>query len=283
MSNTATAAPRVDAALRAGTARLMDCSDSPELDAQLLLAKTLDWPRSRLFAYPEVLLTAAQQQHFEQLLKQRQAGQPVAYLLGEQEFWSLPLSVSDAVLVPRADTEELVAWALNAAGAQAQVLDLGTGSGAIAIALAHERPQWTLCASDRSAAALQLAAANARRHGLQIEWAEGSWLQPWQGRRFDLILSNPPYLAADDPHLPALRHEPASALVAGDDGLADLRQIIREAPAHLHDGGALALEHGLDQGAAVRALLQAAGFKQVATQHDLAGHERVSHGRWQSA
>ena len=261
---------------------LQQSSDSPELDAQLLLAHCLDWPRSRVFAYPEHEPNSKQIQQFEHLLQQRQDKVPVAYLIGEQEFWSLSLQVGPDCLVPRPETEDLVAWALEQGSAAAKVLDLGTGSGAIAIALAHERPEWQITATDRSATALQLAQDNAQRHRCRLKFLQGDWFQPVQEQDYDLILSNPPYLADDDPHLGDLPHEPQQALVAGADGLADLQRLAEQAPGFLRDGGQLAMEHGMSQGAAVRELLKQRGFREIATERDLAGLERFTHGRWRA-
>ena len=191
------------------------------------------------------------------------------------------LQVGPAVLVPRPDTETLVDWALELlAGIEApQVADLGTGSGAIALALKHRYPTAQVCAVELSAAALEVAQANAVRLGLTLEFVQGSWWQPLQGRHFHLVVSNPPYIAGHDPHLDALRHEPALALTPGGDGLSALAQIVREAPAHLHAGGWLLLEHGYDQQEAVQQLLTEAGFVAVSTRADLAGRPRCSGGR----
>ena len=259
---------------------LQNTSDSPELDAQLLLAHCLDWPRSRLFSHPEHTLEMAQAKQFLALITQRKDKVPVAYLLGEHEFWSLPLQVNPDCLVPRPETEDLVSWVLEQDLDNARVLDLGTGSGAIAIALAHERPHWTITASDASQTALQLARDNAARSNCNIEFVQGSWFQPIRGKNYDLIVSNPPYLADDDPHLADLQHEPQQALIAEEQGLADLRHIAEQAPLFLRGGGLLAMEHGMSQGAQVRDLLQARGFEDVATQRDLAGLERFTHGCW---
>lgn len=270
----------VSAALKQAAERLEAASTSARLDAELLLAHVLDWPRSRLFARSDEVLSTQQQAAFEQLLQQRETGVPVAYLLGRQEFWSLSLEVSSDCLVPRPETEDLVVWVLQQELAHGAVLDLGTGSGAIALALAHERRDWSVTATDASEAALAVARSNAQRLGLPVTFASGSWFAAVAGQRFDLIASNPPYLAADDPHLPSLRHEPRQALVAQDDGLGDIRQIITQAPGFLHAGGQLVLEHGMAQGADVRDLLRQRGFADAATQADLAGLERFTHGQW---
>ena len=222
----------------------------------------------------------------------RARGVPLAYLLGEREFHGLTLQVTPDVLVPRPDTEVLVDWALELLaerdagyGAEAgasdppTVADLGTGSGAIALALKHAHTRAQVCAVERSAAALTVARANGQRLGLPVEWLQGDWFAPLADRRFDLIVSNPPYIDGADAHLAALHAEPIAALTPGTDGLAALRVLARGAPSHLQPGGWLLLEHGHDQGAAVRSLLQAAGLEQVQTRRDLGGQERCTAGR----
>jgi release factor glutamine methyltransferase len=201
--------------------------------------------------------------------------------VGEKEFFGLMLAVDDRVLVPRPDTETLVEWALQVlAGRQAPaVIDLGTGSGAIALALKHQRADARIEAVDRSEAALVVARANGERLGLAVAWRSGHWLAG-ASQGYDLVVSNPPYIRADDPHLRALTHEPLAALAAGDDGLHDLRSIVAAAPAHLAPGGWLLLEHGWDQAEPVRALLAAAGFEDIGSRQDLAGIARCSGGRW---
>jgi len=256
------------------------------LDAQLLLAKTLLRPRAWLIAHDDEQLSPAQVDAFEADCRRRADGEPLAYVLGEREFHGLRLQVSPAVLVPRPDTETLVDWALQLLGtplAEApEVADLGTGSGAIALALKHRHPAAHVCAVDCSDGALDVARANAARHGLQVEWLLGDWWQPLQGRRFDLVVSNPPYVAGDDPHLAALRHEPALALTPGGDGLAALARIVHNAAAHLRDGAWLLLEHGHEQAGAVCRLLADAGFEAAQTRADLAGKPRCSGGRWKT-
>ncbi|MBQ1782522.1 MAG: peptide chain release factor N(5)-glutamine methyltransferase [Gammaproteobacteria bacterium] len=275
--------PTIDAALHWANGQLT-ASDSPRLDGQVLLCHQLQRPRSYLFAYGDRLLSASDWQGFQQLVAARADGQPVAYLVGEREFWSLPLKVSDATLIPRPDTEVLVAHALSLSlAAQSRVADLGTGSGAIALALASERPLWQLWASDRSPEALAVAEANAVRLALtNVQFCCGDWYQPLPAAALplQLIISNPPYLAAVDPHLGEgdLRFEPATALVAGDDGLADLRLLIEQAYRYLEPAGYLLLEHGATQGPAVAALMAMAGFSAEPVL-DLAGHWRASCGR----
>ena len=254
-------------------------SASPRLDAELLLAHALRVERSTLKAHPERLAAPAASALFESLLTRRAAGEPIAYLLGRREFWSLDLCVSPAVLVPRPETETLVEQALARNGdAPMDVLDLGTGSGAIALALKRERPAWRIAAVERSMPALAIATGNGARLGLAVEWLAGDWFEPVAGRRFHLIVSNPPYIALGDPHLAALAYEPTSALTAGHDGLDALRKIVAGAAVFLAPGGGLLLEHGADQGAAVQALLTRAGFSGVETATDGAGRPRVGMG-----
>lgn len=279
------ASPRdtVAALLAAAAARLGATSRSPRLDAELLLAFVLGSARARLVAWPEAPVDAIAARRFDELLARRAAGEPLAYLTGTRDFWTLALAVDARVLVPRPETELLVELALRLLPAEgsARVLDLGTGSGAIALALAGERPQWRLAAVDRSAAALEVARANAVRLGIDnVEFLEGSWFGPVGARRFDAIVANPPYLAAGDPHLgdDGLSCEPRGALVAGTTGLEDLAVIVAGAGAHLEGGAPLLLEHGSTQGEAVRELLARAGFTAVRTQCDLAGQPRLSLG-----
>jgi release factor glutamine methyltransferase len=260
--------------------------DSPtaQLDAELLLAYVLDKPRSYLFTWPEKTLSEAQSQTFMALLERRQRGEPVAYLLGRQGFWTLDLQVAEHTLIPRADTELLVEAALQLTDADSplQVLDLGTGTGALALALASERPQWTVTGVDRIESAVTLAQSNQQQLQLSnVRFLVGHWFSALTDQRYDLILSNPPYIADTDPHLQQgdLRFEPLSALVSGADGLDDLRLIIAQAPNYMTANGWLLLEHGYDQAGAVRKLLQQAGFVEVSSQRDLGGHERISLGR----
>ena len=262
----------------------LPASPTARLDAELLLAAVLGKPRSYLRTWPEHEPGAEQLAAFAALLERRRAGEPVAYILGHQGFWSLDLEVAPHTLIPRPDTELLVETALQLAPATPQrVLDLGTGSGAIALALASERGGWQVIGVDRIAEAVALAERNRQRLKLgNAEFRQSSWFDGLAGERFDLILSNPPYIAADDCHLGEgdVRFEPLSALVAGVDGLDDIRQIIAQAPRHLQAGGWLLLEHGYDQAEAVRELLAAAGFTAVDSRRDLGGHQRISLGRW---
>ena len=265
--------------------RAADLPDSPtaRLDAELLLAAALGKSRSYLHTWPEKIVTSEDALTFASYLQRRRGGEPVAYILGQQGFWKLDLEVAPHTLIPRPDTELLVEAALELLPATpTQVLDLGTGSGAIALALASERPAWKVTAVDRVLEAVALAERNRQRLHLNNATVLSShWFSALQGRTYDLIISNPPYIAANDPHLAAgdVRFEPASALVAGQDGLDDLRHIIKEAPAHLNAGGWLLLEHGYDQAAAVRDLLLKEGFEEVHSRIDLGGHERITLGR----
>jgi release factor glutamine methyltransferase len=256
-------------------------SDSPRLDAELLLAKILGLPRSALIAHGEERLDSNHQLAYEQLIRERAGGTPVAYLTGTREFWSLPLNVSPAVLDPRPETECLVEQALGLMPRDEirSALDLGTGSGAIAISLAHERPHWDITAVDISAAALELAAGNAGSLGLsQIRWRLSDWFEALPGERFHLIVANPPYIAAMDPALKDLSAEPALALVSGPTGLEALDAIITAAPEHLHARGWLALEHGMTQAPQVARRLQEHGFDSIRTYQDFSGRPRVTLG-----
>ena len=275
--------PNLSALLTDAETRLKDASESPRLDAELLLAHAMGSSRSHLRAHPEAALDAAQGRSFADLLSARLRGEPIAYLIGKREVWSLELKVTPATLIPRPDTELLVELALARipTGVPWDILDLGTGSGAIALAIAKERPRMHVVATDRSADALAVARGNAKTLGLKkVEFVQGDWFAPVAGRRFHVIVSNPPYVAETDPHLQQgdLRFEPRSALSSGPDGLEDLRRIVADASAHLYKDGSLLLEHGLEQGAPVRALLGSAGFVRNQSFRDLAGHERVTGG-----
>jgi len=260
--------------------------ESPGRDTEILLGHCLGVTRSWLYTWPEREVCDNSARRFRALLDRRRKGSPVAYLTGEREFWSLRLAVDEATLIPRPETEALVAWALELSlPARAETLDLGTGSGAIALALASERPDWRVTGIDASADALRVAAANAVATGLdRVTFLESDWFAALAGRVFDLVVANPPYIDAGDPHLQCgdLRFEPRSALVAGSGGLAALAAIIATAPACLRPGAWLLLEHGCAQGDSVRRLLRAAGFAAVSTRRDLAGLERVSGGRWRA-
>ncbi|HQR98747.1 MULTISPECIES: peptide chain release factor N(5)-glutamine methyltransferase [unclassified Polaromonas] len=276
--NTLTCAQALTAARGLGLERL---------DAQLLLLHALGKPgtdRAWLLTHDTTPLPAEATQCFRELSLRRAGGEPLAYLVGSKEFFGLELQVDGRVLVPRPDTETLVEWALQQLAqtdmpASARVLDLGTGSGAIALALKKTRPALDVTAVDASSDALAVAAANAGQHQLPVHFLQGNWFENVSAR-FHLIVSNPPYVADADPHLPALRHEPPQALTAGKDGLDDLRRIIEQAPAYLQPQGWLLLEHGYDQARAVCELLRQRGFGDVQSRADLAGIPRCSGGRW---
>jgi release factor glutamine methyltransferase len=257
---------------------------TPELDAELLLARALAAPRARLRSHPEEIPPREAARRFFELIERPASGEPIAYILGRKAFWTLELDVGPAVLVPRPETELLIERALALdPEPHARVADLGTGSGAIALALASARPGWQVTATDVSAEALAVARANAVRLGLsRVQLLQGDWFDCLAGRSFDLLLSNPPYVAVDDPALaqPELTHEPRLALVAAEGGFAALRRIIHTAPAHLEPGGWLLLEHGATQSAAVAGELVARGFAQVRSHRDLAGCERMTEGQW---
>ncbi len=257
--------------------------DSPRLDAELLLSHVTGLSRTRFRAWPEQSIPADQAEVFEALVRERVAGRPVAHLLGHQEFWSLPLKVSASTLIPRPDTECLVeaALALPLPG-DARVVDLGTGTGAIALALASERPGWQITASDAVAGAVTLARENARELGLHVTVVESAWFAGLQPQRFDLIVSNPPYISEHDEHLALgdVRFEPASALVSGTDGLDDLRVIVDQAPDWLVAGGWLLVEHGYDQAGSVAALFRERGFSSIRGMQDYGGRDRLTLGQW---
>lgn len=272
---------RIDAALRLAREQLV-ASPSADLDGQVLLCHVLDKPRSYLFTWPERELDVAQQRRFLALLGRRAAGEPVAHLTGEREFFGRAFRVTADTLIPRPDTETLVEVALSLPlPVRARVVDLGTGTGAIGITLALEQPQWTVSLVDLSEAALTVARQNARQLGADVMLIQGSWLGACEGL-FDLIVSNPPYIDPDDEHLARgdVRFEPRSALVAEQRGLADLTTIIQQSTQRLVAGGWLLLEHGYDQGEAVRALMDEAGFAQVRTEPDLGGNHRATLGQF---
>ncbi|MEH8216915.1 peptide chain release factor N(5)-glutamine methyltransferase [Aeromonas veronii] len=261
--------------------------ESPRADADVLLCHLLGCRRSYLMTWPERELDAAQQATLQGWLARRLNGEPIAHLVGEREFWSLPLKVSPATLIPRPDTEVLVEQALTRIPqGPCAVLDLGTGTGAIALALKSERPEIDVWAVDRMADAAALARENSAALGLPIEVRDGSWFEPLgeperdNTPRFAVIVSNPPYIDGADPHLEQgdVRFEPRSALVADDAGLADIRHIVAHAPAYLLTDGWLLLEHGWDQGKAVRQLLRDGGYREVATVRDYGDNDRVTLG-----
>ncbi|HWM29486.1 MAG TPA: peptide chain release factor N(5)-glutamine methyltransferase [Woeseiaceae bacterium] len=270
---------RIDAALARAVAALERASDSPRLDAEILLAKALGLPRSYLYAHPEDVLDDAAVLRYFESVERRRMGSPLAYITGEKEFWSLSLAVGPDVLVPRPETELLVELALRRIPRRGEysALDLGTGSGAIAIALASERPNCQIVATDISATALMIARHNAGRHSTgNIEFLEGDWTAPVADRGFDLIVSNPPYVRDDDPALQHLRYEPRSALAAGSDGLAAIRILARDCGALLRPAGSILLEHGADQKADVAEILLVHGWSGIECYDDSAGHPRVT-------
>src|ERR1700722_2215102 len=283
-----TPVPTVGETLRSAAQSLHPHSDSPRLDAEVLLGKILGVSRAGLIARGDDLIAADRERAYASLLERRLQGAPVAYLTGTREFWSLPLKVTPAVLVPRPETELLVELALrllpdhpDAASADQirRVLDLGTGSGAIALAIASERPEARVTGVDISPEALEVAAQNSRDLGLShIEWRLGSWFDAVPGQRFDLILSNPPYISAADPALDRLAAEPGIALSAGPTGLEALSAIAARAPSHLRRGGWLVMEHGSEQAPQVARLLELHGFTNIRSHLDLSGKPRVTLG-----
>jgi release factor glutamine methyltransferase len=279
-------ATEVRALLDEGAARLARTTDDPRREAEVLLGAALARPRAWLLSHGEErILDCEATDRYEAFVTRRALGEPVAYILGEKEFWSLPLAVGPGVLVPRPETELVVERALAhfPADATFAALDLAAGSGAIALAVASERPHGRITATDLSTAAIETTRANAARLGLagRVEAVQGSWFEPVAGHRFDLIVSNPPYIAADDPRVePGVRRfEPPQALFSGPTGLEALQAIIAGAPRHLAPGGWLVVEHGDTQGDAARQLFTRAGFESVQTIRDLAGRERCTEGR----
>ena len=258
-------------------------SDSARLDAEILLGYALDKNRTWLYTHSDYALSDVEFESLNGLLEKRIAGQPIAHLVGERDFWSLTLEVNASTLIPRPDTETLVEWALELPLlANARVLDLGTGTGAIALALASEQPSWQVIGVDKSDDAVQLALNNAQKNQLQqVKFKSSDWFEQVAGS-FDLIVSNPPYIDGQDPHLQQgdVRFEPMSALVAGQQGLADIVHIIDQAPHYLRDQAWLLIEHGYQQAEQVRELLKAKGFQQVETREDLGGQPRISGGQW---
>jgi len=258
-------------------AEALRSSSLDHLETRVLLAAATGFSEASVVAFPERQLSSETANRFHEFVERRKKGEPVAYILGRKEFYGIELAVNPAVLIPRPETELLVELALKRQFSS--VVDLGTGSGAIALALKRQRPKARVVAAEASAAALVVAKRNAVRLGLDIEFIHGQWLSPLAGERFDLIVSNPPYVAAGDPHLADLAFEPASALVSGPDGLSAIKEIAAAAPAHLKPDGWLLLEHGMGQEAAVQALLKARGLEDVTTWPDLAGIPRVTGGK----
>ena len=258
-------------------------SPTPELEAEILLAHVMKQPRSYFRAWPEVVPPPDVCRTFLDLLERRQAGEPVAYLVGTREFWSREFVVTPQVLIPRPDTELLVEKALERIPARTSTIaDLGTGSGVIAITLALERPNSQVIATDRSIQALKLARHNAKRlRAGNVSFIHTSWMTPLTQHHFDVIVSNPPYIASGDPHLKQeIRFEPADALIGGHDGLEAIREIVTQSPCHLRPGGWLLLEHGYDQASHVGRLLAESGFVSIECHHDLQGHPRITQAQW---
>ena len=263
-------------------------SDSARLDAELLLSVVIAKPRSWLYTWPDHIPALPEQHLYLELIRRRQAGEPVAYMTGRKEFWDLQLKINHDVLIPRPDTELLVETALAKLpeDESIRVADLGTGSGAIALALASDRDNWQLIATDQSARALDLAQENAKNLDIKnISFFQGSWLAPLSGQTFDAILSNPPYIEKNDPHLQRgdVRFEPVHALISEENGFADIHHIISNSPSFLTPSGWLMLEHGYQQGEQVRQLFAAFSYSEIETLRDLAGHERITIGRKKDA
>jgi len=262
--------------------RLLDV-ESSRLDVELLLCYVLEKSRSWIYSWPEVMLTECQKIKFNELFSRRCGGEPVAYIIGEREFWSLSLQVNPSTLIPRPDTELLIELALSMLPeSDVRVLDLGTGTGAIALALASEKALWHLTGVDISADAILLAQTNADTLSLPVRFLTSDWFTAIKDSLFNLIVSNPPYIASNDAHLAEgdVRFEPKAALVSGEEGLEDLRKIIQQSPDYLKDQGWLMLEHGWKQAPHVRRLMSARGFLSVSSHRDLSRHERVTIGKW---
>ncbi|MFY8272784.1 peptide chain release factor N(5)-glutamine methyltransferase [Pseudoalteromonas sp. SSDWG2] len=272
--------PTIEAALKSATVTLSASSESPKLDAEVLLLHVLQKPRSYLFAWGDQPLSEQQDEQFSQLIAKRSKGHPVAHLTGVREFWSLPFFVNDSTLIPRPDTETLVEHALSLSLPEnARVLDLGTGTGAIALALASERSKWQIDAVDASASAVELALKNQKNLMLNnVRICQSDWFSALDNVKYELIVTNPPYIDETDPHLSQgdVRYEPLSALVAPNKGLGDIEHIIVHARAYLSTHGVLIFEHGYDQGSAVRELFAKYGYIKAQTVKDLGGNERIT-------
>jgi len=273
----------IEQLLKTAEEELSAVSDSPRLDAEILLATVFEKDRSYFRAFPEVIPNESQQQAFQKLLDKRIEGQPIAHITGQREFWSLNLSVNEHTLIPRADTEILIEFILEQfRNDKLTVADLGTGTGAIALALASEKPGWHIIATDRSEQALNIAKSNAKQLLLNnIDFEAGNWFDALKNGCFDVIVSNPPYIPAKDPHLAQgdVRFEPITALASGEDGLDDIRLLITESIAHLMPDGWLVLEHGYDQKDAVKKLFAAAGYRQITQRNDYGNNPRMTTGQ----
>ena len=274
----------VQQALREAIQQLHDYVDDPYTDSHALMSHCLHQNRAWLIAHADDALGESEHSAFKRLVDARQHGMPVAHLIGSREFWSMLFEVTPDTLIPRPETEHLIecALALPLPASDISVLDFGTGSGIIAITLAKERPDWVLTAIDSSADALKIARKNAVIHAATIEFVEGNDLQPFSGRVFDVIVSNPPYIAESDPHLKQgdVRFEPSSALSSGSEGLDCIRYLINDVPHYLKSSGYLVLEHGYDQGEAVRDLLDQRGYTEIKTDKDLGGQDRITSAQW---
>ncbi len=260
-------------------------STTPRLDAEILLAHMLNVSRGYCYSHADQALNLEQQKAYQALIERRMTGEPIAYIVGKQAFWNHDFEVTPDTLIPRPETELLIQLLLSELPTESelQIADLGTGSGAIALTLAKERPNWHITATDFSKEALQVAKKNAQRLSVEnIEFSQGSWCLALSQTSYHAIIANPPYIATDDPHLGwgDVRFEPTSALISGPDGLSALKEIISNACEYLHNGGYLLLEHGYNQGPAVRELFSSCGFSRIKTEHDLAGHERATSGVW---
>ena len=276
--------PTVENAIATGANLLASSSDSAKLDAQVLLLNILQKPRSYLFTWPEKQLTGQQYQAFQHACERRLQGEPVSHITGCREFWSLQLEVNPTTLIPRPDTETLVELALECeVPKNAKVLDLGTGTGAIALALGSEMPTWDITAVDRIDDAVALAKRNQQRLAINnVTVEQSNWFSALKNKKFDLIVTNPPYIERDDVHLYQgdVRFEPLSALVADDAGMADIKQIITQSRDYLHASGYLLIEHGFEQSAAVRHIFNQMAFINVSTVKDLGNNDRVTFGQW---
>ncbi|MCG8672903.1 MAG: peptide chain release factor N(5)-glutamine methyltransferase [Pseudomonadales bacterium] len=265
-----------------GVSKLRSLSETAALDVELLLAQACDKNRTWLKTWPDADVSASQQQLFQSLLERRVSGEPIAYISGFQSFWTLDLKVTPATLIPRQETELIVESALALVGQEhnISVLDLGTGSGAIALAIASERPEWNIQACDSSREALQVAQDNRQTLNLNVDFKYSDWFSAFEDQHFQLIVSNPPYIESEDPHLGQgdLRFEPVSALVSGVDGLDDIRRIVADSKQHLIDDGLLMIEHGYNQGEAIRRIFNDQAFNHVETLKDLSDIERVTLG-----
>jgi release factor glutamine methyltransferase len=274
----------IEQALAAGVSALNTCSESPKIDTEVLLCYVLDKSRTYLFTWPDKILAAQQERDFTALLNRRKKGEPIAHITQFREFWSLKFKVSPDTLIPRPDTETLVELALSkATKATGTLLDLGTGTGAIALSLASELPNWQITACDFKAQAVALAKENQQRLSIDnADIIQSDWFASLDNHTFDLIVSNPPYIDADDPHLTQgdVRFEPLSALVADNQGLADIEHIIDNSRSFLVNKGWLLIEHGYQQGLAVRTMFNQMGYKNTVTCQDLAGNDRITLAQW---